>query len=69
MLIIKNVKLKSKTNPPGHRAYIERVYDVQKTPEVLCKMGDLKGFSKFTRKHLCQSLFFNQVAGSGLEPY
>ena len=38
MLIVKNVKLKSKTNPPGHSAYIESVYDVQKTPEVLCKM-------------------------------
>ena len=24
--------------------------------------GPLKSFTKFTRKHLCQSLFFNKVA-------
>ena len=28
--------------------------------EVLCKKGVLKNFSKFTRKHLCQSLFFKK---------
>ena len=27
------------------------------------KKGILKNFTKFTEKHLCQSLFFNQVAG------
>ena len=27
-------------------------------PEVFCKKGDLGNFSKFTGKHLCQSLFF-----------
>ena len=32
-------------------------------PEVFCKKGVLKNFSKFTGKHLCQSLFFNKVAG------
>ena len=32
-------------------------------PEVFCKKGDLKNFAKFTGKQLCQSLFFNQVAG------
>ena len=31
--------------------------------EVFCKNGVLKNFSKFTGKHLCQRLFFNQVAG------
>ena len=30
---------------------------------VLCKKGILKNFAKFTGKHLCQSLFFNKVAG------
>ena len=25
--------------------------------------GVLRNFAKFTRKHLCQSLFFNKVAG------
>ena len=27
------------------------------------KKGDLRNFVKFTGKHLCQSLFFNKVAG------
>ena len=30
---------------------------------MLCKKGVLKNFAKFTGKHLCQSLFFNKVAG------
>ena len=33
------------------------------SPEVFCKKGVLKTFAKFTGKHLCQSLFFNKVAG------
>ena len=37
---------------------------VQKQPpEVFYKKGVLKNFAKFTGKHLCQSLFFNKVAG------
>ena len=32
-------------------------------PEVFCKKGALSNFAKFTGKHLCQSLFFNKVAG------
>ena len=32
-------------------------------PEVLLKKGVLKTFAKFTGKHLCQTLFFNNVAG------
>ena len=31
--------------------------------DVFCKKGALRNFAKFTRKHLCQSLFFNKVAG------
>ena len=31
-------------------------------PEVFYKKGVLKNFTKFTGKHLCQSLFFNKVA-------
>ena len=30
-------------------------------PEVFCKKGVLRNFSRFTGKHLCQSLFFNKV--------
>ena len=33
--------------------------------EVFCKKGVLRNFTKFTGKHLCQSLFFNKVAGPG----
>ena len=29
-------------------------------PEVFCKKGVLRNFTKFTGKHLCQSLFFNK---------
>ena len=32
-------------------------------PEVFHKKGVLRNFTKFTGKHLCQSLFFNKVAG------
>ena len=32
-------------------------------PEVFCKKGILWNFAKSTGKHLCQSLFFNKVAG------
>ena len=32
-------------------------------PEVFCKKGVLRNFVKFTRKHLCQSLFLNKITG------
>ena len=32
-------------------------------PEVFCRKGVLRNFAKFTGKQLCQSLFFNKVAG------
>ena len=32
-------------------------------PEVFCKKGFLRNFAKFAGKHLCQSLFFNKIAG------
>ena len=32
-------------------------------PVVFCKKGVLRNFAKFTGKDLCQSLFFNKVAG------
>ena len=31
-------------------------------PVVFCKKGVLRNFTKFTGKHLCQSLFFNKVS-------
>ena len=38
-------------------------------PEVFCKNGVLRNFTKVTGKHLCQSLFFNKVAGRWLLLY
>ena len=32
-------------------------------PKVFCVKGVLRNFTKFTGKHLCQSLCFNKVAG------
>ena len=32
---------------------------MKQPPEVFCKKGVLENFTKFTAKHLCQSLFFN----------
>ena len=32
-------------------------------PDVFCEKGVLGNFAKFTRRHLCQSLFFNKFAG------
>ena len=37
--------------------------DRSSRPELLCKKIVLRNFAKFTGKQLCQSLFFNQVAG------
>ena len=32
-------------------------------PDVFCKRGVLRNFTKFTGKHLCQGLYFNKSAG------
>ena len=37
--------------------------------EVFCKKGVLRSFTKFKRKHLCQSLVFNKVAVLSLQLY
>ena len=43
------------------------VTNLQKQPlEVCYKKVILKYFAKFSKKHLCRSLFFNKVAGLGL---
>ena len=38
-------------------------------PEVFSKRGVPENFAKFTEKHLCQNLFLNKVAGSGMKIY
>ena len=37
-------------------------YHQKEPPEMFCKKGVFKNFVKFTGKHLCQSLFFNEIA-------
>ena len=40
------------------------VYNLRRSfPEVFYRKGVLRNFAKLTGKHLCQSLFFNKVAG------
>ena len=39
------------------------IKSVSSLPEVFCKKGVFRNTAKFTGKHLCQSLFFNKVAG------
>ena len=47
--------------------FLNKIYK-SSCPEVFCKKGVLRNFTKFTGKHLCQSLFFNKVAGLRLQP-
>ena len=48
-------------------ANMTMLYGQKQPPEVFYKKGVLRNFTKFTPKHLCQSLFFNKVAG--LRPF
>ena len=42
---------------------VKRVKDRSSRLEVFCKKYILRNVTKFTGKHICQSLFFNKVAG------
>ena len=47
----------------GHRKAILSIWKQQKQSSEVCyKKVVFRNFTKFTRKHLCQSLFFNKVA-------
>ena len=47
----------------GHRKVILSIWKQQKQSSEVCyKKVVFRNFTKFTRKHLCQSLFFNKVA-------
>ena len=50
----------------GSLNFMMQTSEAAATRSVL-KKDVLKNFAKFTGKHLCQSLFFNKVAG--LNPY
>ena len=41
----------------------DRYVNRSSRPEVFCKKGILRNFSKLTGKNLCQRLFFNKVVG------
>ena len=41
----------------------KKICNRNSNPDVFCKKGVLRNFSKFTGKHPCQTLFFNKVAG------
>ena len=62
-------KCSAKTPPwKFHKIYreipvLESSFWRSSRPEVFCKKEVLENFEKFTGKHLCQSLFFNKVAG------
>ena len=40
------------------------LHDRNSREEVFCRKGVLRNFAIFTRKHMCESLFFNKVAGN-----
>ena len=46
---------------------ISCVYTEAIVQEVFCKKDVLRNFAMFTRKHLYQGLFFNNVAGLGTD--
>ena len=57
----KRDQMKSSSFPCA--TFFKKVNSQKQPPEVFCKKGVLRNFAKFTGKYLCQSLFFNKVAG------
>ena len=53
------------------KSFVESFNDFVRSSHGKCsiKKAVLKNFVKFTRKHLCQSLFFNKVVNFKLQPY
>ena len=44
--------------------YYYQIFNIERQPtELFCEKGVLGNFTKFTGRHLCQSLFFNKVPG------
>ena len=56
---------KTQVWPGLNPAINTRVISIFKSsrPELFCEKGVVRNFTKFTWKHLCQSLLFNKVAG------
>ena len=60
--------LRVRVQGPGFRS--SHTLIGQRQPrEVFCIKVILRNFAKFTGKHLCQSLFFNKVAGFFYTPW
>ena len=55
------------TGPSGLREMRTLFLIRSSRPGVFRKKGVLRNFAKSTGKHLCQRLFFNEVAGLGLD--
>ena len=62
-LIFLNIKMSAKSNKIELSEEFIAMWKEDQPPGVFCKKGVLRNFAKFTGKHLCQSLFFNKVAG------
>ena len=58
---LKNVA--KEKNPKKSRANMKKKSCRSSRPGVLCKKGVVRNFTKFTGRHLCQSLFFDRVPG------
>ena len=64
------INMNNKMGKPKERSFINELLRLiflfffyrRSCLEVFCKKYVLKSFTKFTGKHLCQSLFFNKVA-------
>ena len=46
-----------------HVILLKKKWSRSSRPEVFCEKGVLRNFTTWMRKQLCQSLFFNKVAG------
>ena len=58
-----NIKILTKSNKIELSEEFMVIWKEDRPPELFCKKRVHRNFAKFTRKHLCQSLFFNKVAG------
>ena len=59
---LENIKVKGRQCPDYNKPILE-LSSRNSRPEGFCKKDVVRNFTKFTGKHLCQSLFFNKVAG------
>ena len=62
-LLFKSLNSNLHTNKRAAWHNLARWCERNSRPEVFYQKAFLSNFTKFTRNHLCQSLFFNKVAG------